>query len=144
MSALTPDWRPFLRALAEEIDAVAGVAGRDTLLHAVGTRMAALYPVVPRDSAEGLSVEMNEALASFGLGTVEITYSETEQCLLLTHRGLPRVGGGGAPPGTWLAALLDGLFEGWMAQQPGADASLAAHRVASDNAEEVVIRYGQA
>jgi hypothetical protein len=142
MSASTPDWRPFLRALAEELDAVAGVAGRDTLLHAVGSRMAALYPVLPRDSAEGLSVEMNEALASFGLGAVEISFSETEHCLLLAHRGLPRIGGGGTPPGTWLAALLEGLFEGWMGQQPGADATFSAHRAPSDSADDIVVRYG--
>jgi hypothetical protein len=137
------DWRPFLRALAEEIDTVAGPAGRDALLRGVGRQLARLHPVPARDSADGLAVEMNETLDGFGWGRVRIAFSERERCLFLTHEGLPRVGGGGDPPGSWLAGTLVGLYEGWMAQQPGADASLVARRVPSADPDEIVIRYGR-
>jgi hypothetical protein len=36
-----------------------------------------------------------------------------------------------------------GLYEGWMAQQPGTDASLVARRVTSSHPGEIVIRYGK-
>ncbi len=137
------DWRPFLRALAEEIDAVAGSAGRDALLRGVGRQLARLHPLPARDSADGLALEMNETLDGFGWGRVRIAFAERERCLFLTHEGLPRVGGGGDPPGSWLAGVLVGLYEGWMAQQPGADASLVAWRVASSTPDEIVIRYGR-
>ncbi len=136
------DWRPFLRALAAEIDSVAGAAGRDALLHGVGLQLARMNPVPARDSLDALALEMTETLAGFGWGQVRITFSESEGSLVLTHEGLPRIGGAGEPPGTWLAGVLVGLYEGWMAQQPGADGSLVAQRLASARPEEIVIRYG--
>jgi hypothetical protein len=140
---VTPDWRPFLRALAAEIDAVAGIAGRDALLRGVGLQLARMYPVPARDSLDGLALDMTEMLDGLGWGAVRITFSEREHCLVLRHEGLPRVGGAGEPPGTWLAGVLVGLYEGWMAQQPGADAAFVARRVPSPQPEEIVIRYGK-
>jgi hypothetical protein len=137
------DWRPFLRALAAEIDAVAGPAGRDALLRGVGRQLARLHALPARESTDALALEMNETLGAFGWGFVRIAFAERERCLFLTHEGLPPVGGGGDPPGTWLAGVLVGLYEGWMAQQPGADASLVARRVPSSNRDEIVIRYGR-
>jgi hypothetical protein len=137
------DWRPFLRALAAEIDAVAGTAGRDALLRGVGLQLARMYPVPARDSLDGLAMDMTETLDGFGWGAVQIAFSPREHCLVLKHEGLPRVGGAGEPPGTWLAGTLVGLYEGWMAQQPGTDASLVARRVASSHPGEIVIRYGK-
>jgi hypothetical protein len=138
-----PDWRPFLRALAAEIDAMTGTAGRDALLRGVGLQLARMYPMPARDSLGGLAMEMQEILEAFGWGTVRIAFLAAEHCLVLTHEGLPRVGGAGDPPGAWLASVLVGLYEGWMAQQPGSDASLVARRVASARPDEIVIRYGK-
>jgi hypothetical protein len=138
------DWRPFLRALAAEIDAVAGAEGRDALLRGVGHQLAQMYPMPARESLDGLAMEMTETLDGFGWGGVRIAFSPREHCLILTHEGLPRVGGAGEPAGTWLAGTLVGLYEGWMAQQPGSDASLVARRIVSTQPEEIVIRYGKA
>jgi hypothetical protein len=74
---------------------------------------------------------------------MRLSFDERERCLLLTHEGLPRVGGAGDPPGSWLAGALVGLYEGWLSQQSGADASFAARRVPSSDPDEIVIRYGQ-
>ena len=137
------DWRPFLRALGAELDAVAGIAGRDSLLHGVGRQLARQHPLSPRVSTEGLALDMNEVLDALGWGRVRISFSAQEGCLYLTHEGMPRVGGQGDPPGTWLAATLAGLYEGWMAQQPGANASLVARCVTSSRGEDIVIRYGR-
>ncbi len=137
------DWRPFLRALAEEIDGVAGPAGRDALLRGVGRQLARLQSLPARESTDGLALEMNAVLEGFGWGRMRFSFDERERCLLLMHEGLPRVGGGGDPPGTWLAGVLVGLYEGWMAQQPGSDPSFVARRVPAAHAEEIVIRYGR-
>lgn len=137
------DWRPFLRALAEEIDAVAGAAGRDALLRGVGLQLSRMYPVPALESPDALAMEMTETLEGFGWGRVRISFSEREHCLYLTHEGMPRIGGGGDPPGTWLAGVLEGLYDGWMAQQAGTDDTLVARRVVAAHPEEIVIRYGQ-
>ncbi|MCB8876366.1 cellulose biosynthesis protein BcsD [Acidisoma silvae] len=138
-----PDWRPFLRAMAEELDTVAGAAGRDALLHGVGRQMALQHPLSHQTSTAALALEMNEVLENFGWGHVRITFSPADACLILSHAGLPRIGGRGEPPGTWLAAVLEGLYEGWLAQQPGADGSLVARRLGMLDADTIVMRYGQ-
>ncbi len=139
----TTDWRPFLRALAAEVDDVVGAGGRDALLQGVGRQLASMYPMPQRGTLDGLAMDMTETLDGFGWGAVQIAFSAQEHCLVLTHEGLPRIGGAGEPAGMWLAATLVGLYEGWMAQQPGADASLVARRVASAQPDEIVIRYGK-
>lgn len=133
----------FLRALAAEIDGQAGPAGRDALLRAVGRQMARLAPLTPVATMEALEAEMNAALAGIGWGRTRLSLHEAERALVFTHTGLPRLGGLGEPPGLWLAAALEGLYEAWMAAQPGADAGVGARRLAGA-ADEVVIRYARA
>jgi hypothetical protein len=130
--------------MAEELDTVAGPAGRDALLHGVGRQMALQHPLSRQASTAALALEMNEVLQDLGWGRVRITFSQAHACLLMSHSGLPRVGGRGEPPGTWLAGVLEGLYEGWLSQQPGADASLVARRVPTSDTEIVTIRYGKA
>lgn len=140
---MAPDWRPLLRALAEELDAIAGAQGRDALLHGVGRQLAVQHPLTTQNSTAGLTLEMNEVLGNFGWGRVRIAFSAADACLYLTHEDLPRIGGRGDPPGTWLAAVVEGLYEGWLAQQPGADATFTARRVPAVEDGTVLIRYGK-
>ena len=135
--------RLFLRALAAEVDGQAGAAGRDALLRGVGKQMACLAPLAPVDSLQALEAEMNAALEAMGWGQTRLVLHEAERALVFTHAGLPRVGGAGEPPGLWLAAVLEGLFEAWMAAQPGADAGMTASRQASIGSDEVTIRYAR-
>lgn len=136
-------WRPFLRALAEEIDTLAGEAERDALLRGVGARMARLLPLPPVASLESLEIEMNEALATLGWGRTRLSLNETERALAITHTGLPRIGSTGTPPGTWLAALLEGLYGAWMAQQPGSDPTLAARLATPPSPDTITLRFGR-
>ena len=133
----------FLRALAAEIDGQAGAAGRDALLRAVGQQMARLAPLAPVTSLEALEAEMNAALESMGWGRTRLALHEAERALVFTHAGLPRTGGQGEPPGLWLAAALEGLYEAWMSAQPGADSGVAARRLAGGGGDEVVIRFAR-
>jgi hypothetical protein len=136
-------WRHFLRALAEEVDASAGTAARDALLRRVGERMAQLMPLQAASSLESLEIEMNDSLSEAGWGSVQLDLQESDRFLVLRHRGLPRIGSAGDPPGTWLAALLEGLYQGWMGQQPGSEPSLSARIAPGGIGETVEIRYGR-
>jgi len=136
-------WRNFLRALAEEVDASAGPASRDALLRRIGERMARLMPLPPATSLETLEIEMNDALHEAGWGAVQLDLHESDRYLVLRHRDLPRIGSAGDPPGTWLAALLEGLYEGWMSQQPGSEPSLSARIQPGGSNEMIELRYGR-
>lgn len=136
-------WRWFLRAMMDEIDASADAESRDGMLRGIGARMAQMLPLPQASSIETLQMEMNDTLEAIGWGLVQLDLNEADRCLVLTHRGLPRIGAAGDPPGTWLAPLLEGLYETWMAQQPGADASLTAMIQPGSEPGLVVLRYAR-
>ena len=137
-------FREFLRALAEEIDHQAGPERRDTLLRDVGRRMARLLPLPEVGTIEALALEMNDGLSAIGWGHVHLTLNEPERCLLITHSDLPRVGSLGEPQGSWLAAVLEGLYESWFAAQPESDPALTVRRELSPTATNtIVMRYAR-
>ena len=138
----TPVWRAFLRALADEVDGMSGGAARDALLRGVGRRMAQSRPLPAAQDTLGLALEINDCLASWGWGAVTLRVSDTERILLIDHRGLPTIGGTGNPPGTWLAAVLEGLYATWLNALPGADRSLSVQRHHA-MAGHVQLRYGR-
>jgi hypothetical protein len=143
-SRVAGPWRIFLRGLAEEMDTQGGAAARDELLRGVGQRMARLMPLPEVTSVEALEIEMNDALGAIGWGTVRLSLRESERSLIITHTGLPRVGAAGDPPGLWLSAALEGLYDTWMAQQPSSDPALIAQRLAVLAADTLTLRYGSA
>lgn len=136
------DWTLFLRAMADEIDAVGGANARDSLLRAVGQRVATMRPVGSAPNMETLAMEMNDQLAAIGWGMVNFVLSERDRSLLITHSHLPRVGAAGDPPGTWLSAMLEGLYETWLAQLPGSDQTLVVRRMRI-TPQAVLLRYGK-
>ncbi len=137
------EWRHFLRALAEEVDAAAGAAGRDRLLVGVGRRMARLLPLPPVLTLDALEMEMNDALGAIGWGSVRLSLHEFDRCLVIAHGDLPRLGSAGDPPGQWLAALLEGLYQTWMGEQPWAEPALLVRRQGAQTPGLVVLRYGR-
>ncbi len=139
---LPPQWRGFLRALIEELDASADPQTRDLILRGIGTRMAQTAPMPSASSIVTLEMEMNDALADMQWGSVRLELREAEHCLLFAHSNLPRISWAGDPPGTWLAPVLGGLYETWMGQQPGADPALVARIHSRDQSGAVVLRYG--
>lgn len=136
-------WRLFLRAMADEIDESLGIDARDALLRASGARMARLAPLSAVGTLDALEVEMNDALAAMGWGRTSLAFDDSARELRITHHGLPRVGTAGDPPGTWLAALLEGLYETWLAQQPGAEPGLHARQTGEPAPEQVRLRYAR-
>ena len=136
-------WRIFLRGLADEIDSQGGEQARDELLRGIGRRMAILLPLPEVVSLEALEIEMNEALGLLGWGSVALTLEADEHNLMILHTGLPRIGGAGNPPGQWLSAVLEGLYETWIPQQPGGDPALVARRVALPGPFTIALSYGK-
>jgi hypothetical protein len=135
-------WRAFLRGLALEIDVQVGSDVRVAILRATGQRMAEMLTLPAVDSLEALELEMNDVLAEIGWGRAELTLLEAERCVAIGHVGLPRIGSAGEPLGTWLAPVLEGLYQGWMGQQPGADPSFRSS-IKTYEQGGVVIRYGR-
>lgn len=136
-------FRVFLRALAEELDAQGGASGRDALLRGVGRQMARMLPLPAVASMNALEMEMNDVLGAIGWGHTRLRLQEVDRYILITHTGLPRIGSAGDPPGSWLAAVLEGLYETWMSQQPGSDAGLVARRQPGTDANVIVLHYGR-
>lgn len=137
-------WRLFLRALVDEVDAMAVPAERDEMLRGVGARMARLLPVPAVGTLAMLQLEVNEVLRSIGWGEAAFTLDETDRLLAIAHAGLPRIGSAGDPPGTWLSALLEGLYESWLGQQQlaGTPLSFNARRIRLDQ-DGVTLHYGR-
>lgn len=135
-------WRTFLRGLALEMEAQAGQHACFAVLRGTGRRMAQMSVLPEVASIPALELEMNAVLGEIGWGSVRLTLNETERCVVLSHSGLPSVGSAGEPAGTWLAPVLEGMFETWMGQQPGADASFRAQLY--EIGDTIVVRYGKA
>ena len=138
-------WRLFLRALVDEVDAMASPAERDEMLRGIGARMARLLPISAVGTLAMLQLEINEVLGSIGWGQASFELDRAEHLLAIDHVGLPRIGSAGDPPGTWLSALLEGLYESWFGQQQQAGTPLAfnARRIRTGR-DGITLHYGRA
>jgi Cellulose synthase subunit D len=134
-------WRGFLRALVETLDANLDIASRDALLRAVGARLGGLTPLPACSSLPELEARMNEALAASDWGWVEIALDPQDRSLVLTHSAAPTVAAGPEAHGGWIAAVLEGLYGAWLGAQPGSDPGLAPRRTVV-TAATVTFRYG--
>ena len=119
------------------------LAERDEMLRAVGRRMAKSLPLTSVGSLEMLELEINDTLESIGWGSAALTLNEGQRSLIIAHTGLPRIGSAGSPPGTWLAALLEGLYETWLSQQPCSDPNLTIRREATSTPSPIILRFGR-
>ncbi len=137
-----PQWRSFMRSLVETLDTHLDAASRDSLLRAVGARLAALSPLPVCSSLAELEARMNDMLAQIDWGYIEIAFDPNERALVLTHAAPPTIATASDPSGGWIAAVLEGLFGAWVSAQPGAEPSLAPRRIAASPAQ-ITLRYGR-
>ena len=142
-SGVAAQWRGFLRALIETLDANLDAASRDALLRAVGARMAGTMPLAACGSLPELEARMNEALAACDWGWVEISLDPQDRSLVLSHNAAPSIAAGAEASGVWIAAVLEGLHGAWLGGQPGADPALAPRQVAATTST-ITLRYGRA
>ena len=135
-------WRTFLRALVETLDSHLDATSRDSLLRAVGARIAALSPLPGCSSLAELEARMNDVLAQTDWGYVEIALDPNERVLMLSHAAPPTIATAADPTGGWIAAVVEGLLGAWLAAQPGAEPSISPRRVSSTPAL-ITLRYGR-
>ncbi|TCZ57821.1 cellulose biosynthesis protein BcsD [Roseicella aquatilis] len=139
---VSAQWRGFVRALVETLDANLDPGSRDALLRAVGARMAGLAPLPACGSLAELEQRMNEALAACDWGWVEVALDQHDRSLLLAHSAAPAVAAGTEMDGHWIGAVLEGLYGHWLGAQPGADPTLAPRRTGAGGAT-LTLRYGR-
>jgi hypothetical protein len=135
-------WRGFLRALVETLDANMEPDSRDALLRAVGGRMAQLSPMPACGTLGELESRMNDVLAAADWGFVQVALDNQARVLLLTHNAAPIVTTHHDAAGAWVCAVLEGLYAGWLAAQPGAEGGVPLKRQPAAPGS-VVLRYGQ-
>lgn len=135
-------WRGFLRALVETLDAHLDPASRDSLLRTVGTKLGANQPLPPCGSLAELEARMNEVLAAADWGWADLALDPNDRMLVITHCAAPAVGTGADPSGSWIGAVLEGLYGAWLGAQPGAEPSLVPRR-AGTQPGMITFRYGR-
>jgi hypothetical protein len=114
-------WRDFLRALLETLDATMQRDSRDSLLRAIGQRFAAAMPLPASDTLAALEMRMNEALAAASWGHVLLELDQRENTLRVVHSAGPCIPAPGDEAGAWLAPVLEGLYSNWFGAQPGGE-----------------------
>lgn len=141
---VSPQWRGFLRALVETLDASLDAQSRDALLRAVGARLADSLPLPGMETLAALQDRMNDALAAMAWGYVAVSLDEGDRSLRLTHFAAPAIALPGHAGGAWFGPVLEGLYGAWLAaQQGGGGASEARLHVVEAVPGRIELRYGQ-
>ncbi|WP_160121434.1 cellulose biosynthesis protein BcsD [Rhodovarius lipocyclicus] len=135
-------WRGFLRALVETLDTHLDAASRDALLRAVGGRMAQLAAIPACGTLAELETRMNDVLAAADWGYVQISLDAQAKALVISHHAAPAVSTHHDAQGAWVGAVLEGLYAGWLAAQPGAEGGVSVTRQPS-SAGVITLRYGK-
>lgn len=135
-------WRDFLRALLETLDAQMDRSARDTLLRSVGERFAAMMLLAPSPTLAALEVRMNEALAAAAWGQVLLELDERAHSLRVVHSAAPCISSPGDEDGAWLGPVLEGLYSSWLSEQQGGDSGGATARLVTLEPGLATLRYG--
>lgn len=141
--AVSPQWRPFVRALMAVVKEHLPAEARTTMLRALGEGMAREMPLPPCETLAELEARMNEALAANEWGYVQISLDETAPALLIRHAAAPLVSVAGDAEGAWVGTVLEGLHQAWLDAQPGAAAGVLVRCAKLENAL-VELRYALA
>ncbi len=113
--AVPPAWRGFVAALLEAMPGDG--EARRTALRSVGGRLAAAAPLPPCATLEELEQRVNEALTAMDWGHAAFFLDLPRSALLVRHRAAPCIPTAGDAQGGWIATVLEGLHEAWLAGQ---------------------------
>ncbi len=136
-------WRVFVRGLVETLDEHLDQEGRAALMRAIGRRMADAMPLPHCDTLKALEAHMNDALGAAEWGYCQLSVDVVQRRLVVTHAAAPAIGAGQDADGGWIGAVLEGLYAGWLAEQPGAEAALTP-AVVHYTAGAAKLEYGRA
>ncbi|RVT96927.1 hypothetical protein EOD42_11025 [Rhodovarius crocodyli] len=139
---VAPQWRGFLRALVETLDTHLDAAGRDALLRAVGGRMAQLAAIPACGTLAELETRINDVLAAADWGYAQISLDAQAKAMFIAHHAAPAVSTYHDAQGAWVGAVLEGLYAGWLATQPGAEGGVSV-KVQPGGGGAITLRYGK-
>jgi len=114
-----PGWFDLVSVMMEGMLANAGKEEAEAFLYGMGDSLAARYPLPDARTVQDLEREMNLQLARFSWGFVQL--QPQDAAILLKHHALP-AGDGVLNAKSWqsaLAAVLAGLYGGWLRAQGG-------------------------
>ncbi len=134
---VSAQWRLFNAALLDCLEE----AGRDETLRRAGARMAAASPIPSCETLLLLEGRVNDALAAMDWGHAEFFLDQGRRALVIRHLAAPLVPTKAAPDGGWIALVLEGLHQGWLAAQTQL-APAPRLRVTSREVGCVVLRSG--
>jgi hypothetical protein len=117
-----PQWRDFLRALAEEFRGQLSTAELRGLMHRIGLRFASQHALPPCASIAALRDAMNGVWKPMDWGLAELT-DQDAAVLLIDHMCSPLAAAFGEGHLDWTPAFLEGVYQGWMSAA-GADHAL--------------------
>lgn len=139
---VAPQWRVFLRAMMETLESQLEHSAREGLLRLVGARMAALMPLPPCATLGELEARMNDTLATAEWGYVQLSLDVDNRTVLLRHLAAPLVATHADLSGSWLGAVLEGLYGTWLGNQPGAEPGIHVRRFGPDGGV-MMLRYAR-
>jgi hypothetical protein len=140
---VSPQWRAFVRSLLDISASHLPDPAQDQFLRAVGEGMARQMQLPPSATLAALEDAMNVALAEAEWGYVEIALDVANAALLLRHRAAPLISMPNDPAGNWVAQVLEGLYQTWLDEQPGAVAGVPVRRT-EQAPGAVVLQYARA
>lgn len=108
-----PQWRDFLRALADEFrDHLSAAELRQLMLH-VGLRFAAMHPLPSCATLAALREAMNDVWKPLDWGAVQFS-EQGAAALLIEHVCSPLSAAFGEGHLDWTPTFLEGVYQGWM------------------------------
>lgn len=113
-----PGWFDLVSVMIDGMIANAGEQEAGDFLREMGVTLAARYPLPEARTVQDLEREINLLLARFGWGFAQL--QPQSNALLLQHHALPA--GGTEQWRNAMAAVLAGLYAGWLQAQGGSEA----------------------
>ena len=114
----TGQWRLFMTALVEELNANAGSEEMLAFFGHLGGKIAADLPIDEQDTLEGLEAAINRRWNQLDWGWCQ--FSSESDMIVIVHDAWPRLEG--TIKNTWAAALsamLAGAYGAWLRAQGG-------------------------
>lgn len=127
-----PGWFDLLNVIIGGMMNNAGEHESQAFLQQMGDNLAGRYPLARAETVGALETQMNQILATFNWGYVDL--QPTENAMIIEHLALPPADGS-LPHQQWyraLSAVLVGLYARWLREQGGYDRVSLSVEVTSD------------
>jgi hypothetical protein len=125
----SPQWRPFLGALAQELSSRIETDQSRALMRRLGASMARNAPLPALELLPDLEAAMNAVWSGMNWGWVEL--GDTDEALRIVHHCAPIEAAFGAKSRAWSPAVLEGAYEQWL-RAAGAGDRLRVQQIATD------------